>query len=202
MNKKRKNNKLMFVLPVLLTILLGTFSTVTALDYRSCSGSECPNTPCGTTVDAGILNVSDFSSFQKLLIKHKLEIDFYPAEVIGEATKVYNCHAWAWDGPSTSVWINDPAVYIDSYEPNTLDGNILTYWSCLTDASLYYPTHSAVDLTSPGYTAESKWGNGCIMRHAWDNVPDGTMGYSDYGDVTQYYISVTPCCGDNNDICD
>jgi len=87
-------------------------------------------------------------------------------------------------------------------KPNALDGNILTYWSCLTDPCDKWPTHSAVDLTSPGYTAESKWGYGCIMRHAWDNVPDGTMGYGDYGDVAQYYISVMPCCGDNDDICD
>jgi hypothetical protein len=202
MNMKRKNNKLMFVISVLLIVVLGAFSTANATTYRNCSGSECPKTPCGTTVNASILTSSDWTTLQKLNIKYVLETDFYPAEAIGEATKVYNCHAWAWNGSSTSVWINDPANYIDSYKPNALNGNILTYWSCLTDPDSLYPTHSAVDLTSPPYTAESKWGNGCLMRHDWDNVPDGTMGYADYGEVHNYYISATPCCGGNIDSCD
>ena len=140
----------------------------------------------------------DWTSIQKNDIKNNLIIDFPFASVIGEATKSYNCHSYAWGG--SSEWIDNPGAYIDSYEFDASEGHYLTYLHCLT----YSPSHSAVDCDPPDFKAKSKWGNLCLMYHDWDYVLDGRPcsgggSYVDYGDVTAIYELNPICCGDFED---
>lgn len=184
---KAQKKKLLIVLGIAFLFLAGP-GTIWANDVT---------TPCGTDVDHDHYT-PDHSATTKANIKAALEAAYPDANVVGEATRNYNCHSYAWAG--SAEWIGNAAVgvYIDSYELDALEGHQLTYMHCLTNS----PSHSAVDCDPLNYKANSKWGDLCLMYHDWDYVLDGTPPYTDYGDVEAIYGPSDPCpCGDNED-CD
>jgi hypothetical protein len=70
-------------------------------------------TPRGTDVTASIFTGTDFTDSMKIILKNYW-LSFYSNKIsyVGEATKKYNCHAYAWhitEGGDT-VWI-----YSDNY---------------------------------------------------------------------------------------
>jgi len=145
-------------------------------------------TPCGANVVTTALVGDDWTLAQKEAIDAGIETNF-PAVTVHElsATKSYNCHSYAWDGGANG-WMNDPGPYIDSYAPDVSNGDKLTYMHCLTNG----PSHSAV--VTGSYTATSKWGALSLVDHDWDDVPNGTNGYADYGDVAGVYGAVDCDC--------
>lgn len=180
-----QKKKLLIVLGITMLFIVGP-GTIWANDVT---------TPCGSDVAHSHI-APDWTAAQKTAIRNSLETNFPDATVTGAATKNYNCHSYAWAG--SAEWINDPGVYIDSYELDALEGHQLTYLHCLTNS----PSHSAVDCDPVNYKANSKWGNLCQMYHDWDYVLDGRAGYADYGDVEAIYDSSDPCPCEDNEDCD
>ena len=141
-------------------------------------------TPCGSSV-SHTHYTPDWTAAEKAAIRAALESTYDEAVVIGEATKDYNCHSYAWAG--SSEWIGDPGVYIDSYEFDAMGGSTLTWGSCLSNG----PSHSGDD--TGAYEATSKWGSSCLVVHDWD--------YGPYGDVEAMYSSIDCNCSPGDD-CD
>ena len=146
-------------------------------------------TPCGTDVYCRMSTDpegDDFTAAEKAWILADMEASYPEAEVLHPASRLYNCHGYAWI-PTSSKWLNNPAPYIDSYDDEE-DGDRLTYAHCVTNS----PTHSAYD--EGNYEAISKWGQYPVCYHDWDYVP------SIYGDVAAAYVR-TSCDGCGNDDC-
>ena len=94
----------------------------------------------------------------------------YPqAVLIGDASKKYNCHSYAWYSMEpTNVWINSPNddIYMNDGSYRQISGPLqkgvrFSYRSGID--------HSAVGDDSTYLT--SKWGQGPVMRHKPDYCP-------------------------------
>jgi hypothetical protein len=185
-----------------LLLLLGMVMVFLAAGPGTVWAHPNPTTPCGGSVAHDHL-APDWTALQKAQIQTTLQIDFPLATVVEAATKNYNCHAYAWTGKD--LWVNNPAVYIDSYEVDWAEGHKLTYLHCLT----HNPTHSAIDTEPLDYKANSKWGALCLMYHDWNYVPDGRpmsppwggpgRFYSNYGSVVACYDRADCICGNHQD---
>jgi hypothetical protein len=143
------------------------------------------STPCGGSVSHSHAS-TDLTTAQKNAIIATENALFPDATRLGDPTTSYNCHAYAFAG--SHGWINDPAIYIDSYEVAWGSGHYLTYTDCLTDGT----AHSAKDLPESNYLARSKWGMGSLMEHSWDYVP------TQYG-MTEGIYAPTEGCTTNFD---
>lgn len=140
-------------------------------------------TPYGKPVDA-ITGWGDLTEDEYNYMNAYLNTYYPNAIILGDATKNYNCHGYAWcmttGGPT--CWINCGT------SPSDLS-NLSKYWTndayglTSTDyASVkihyYNGDHSAVKSTVPGYY-ESKWGAWYLIRH--------TPNYCPYGSDKHYY---------------
>ncbi|MDO8930186.1 MAG: hypothetical protein Q7W54_14520, partial [Bacteroidota bacterium] len=132
-------------------------------------------TPKNSTVpDTRIFTGTDFSytSPQLAALAADLQAN-YSAELISAPTKKYNCHAYAWhvSEGGNQVWIG--------YETSTAediywtDGSYIEEPECIATKVSYHESgnHSAIRLNSTWY--QSKWGDGPLVKHYLNNVPNG-----------------------------
>lgn len=152
-------------------------------------------TPKGTAVTATIY--SEFSSDQIASANSQAEAQYPYAQRITDASRRYNCHAYAWYIPNNPyayyswVWINDPGD--DTFWQ---DGSYVEICneSEAQKISYYNGDHSAIRSTVAG-KYDSKWGQLPAMRH------DPTYGPLIYNmTYRKYYISTKiaasyPTCG-------
>lgn len=136
-------------------------------------------TPCGGNVGHSHIT-PDLSLGEKNTIILWEGIYFPYAVRLADPTRSYNCHSYAFSG--SHGWVNDPAIYIDSYEVDW-NGDRLTYFDCIT----YAPSHSAISISNSNYLAVSKWGQGSLMQHGWNYVP------VEYGMVQGMYKRTSGC---------
>jgi hypothetical protein len=92
------------------------------------------------------------------------------SNVVGDATSVYNCHAYAWLG-SSYYWLNDPT-------PLMTDGSYTRVGTGRTmqpGQIIYYTMpgneHSGIVISTSGNTIRSKWGEWSLVEHARENCP-------------------------------
>ncbi|MEZ5104539.1 MAG: T9SS type A sorting domain-containing protein [Draconibacterium sp.] len=106
-------------------------------------------------------------------------VDSSQVTLLAHSSLAYNCHSYAWnvsEGGGT-LWINDLDAYL-----NDID-NVNRYWDDgsyveTTEANhrkvFYHPEtvfdHSAVTTEQSGWFI-SKWTNGPLVRHEYDNCP-------------------------------
>jgi len=103
-------------------------------------------------------------------IKDQIEESFPNAEVVGDATKKYNCHAYAWV-PSTGFWMEDPSPYWTDGSYTLRSTNTPT----ATNQIVYYPCsnggHSGRVISLTGNQIQSKWGALSVVRHSVTDCP-------------------------------
>lgn len=78
----------------------------------------------GTTVESLILTSGEWTTSQKSSIKSQTLNDYPTVTFLDDATRTYNCHAYAWhltEGNSNAVWINE---YDAGFMPN-----VYRYWN-------------------------------------------------------------------------
>jgi hypothetical protein len=165
----------------IIVILLTIFNIETFAQYSSTT----IKTPKGTNVTAGTFTGTDFTTTEKNDIKNYW-LNYYNNEIsyIGEATKKYNCHAYAWHviEAGNEVWINTPednrywndTSYIEVYDHETnlkvSYGGPCYYYSSEFGYYADWCDHSAVTTSQPNYFI-SKWGACCLFEHNKDNCP-------------------------------
>jgi hypothetical protein len=159
-------------------------------------------TPNETPIIAQKLIAGEFSEWEKQEIKNYC-LNYYDYRIvfISEATRSYNCHAYAWyitEG-GDKVWINTPD---DDLFWN--DGSyILSSSSVGTKVSFPSDDHSAITTNLQG-VYESKWGSAPVFRHTKDDCPyNSTGGLNFYqcnyttifaNRLVSSNITVTACC--------
>lgn len=135
-------------------------------------------TPYGKPVDA-ISGMGDLTEAEYDYMVAYINSMYPNAVILGDATKDYNCHGYAWCMAS-----GGPTCWINCGTSSTDVSNISKYWSSDAYKSTtiendavkihyYNSDHSAIKSTVPGYY-ESKWGSWCLMRHAPNYCPYGT----------------------------
>lgn len=132
-------------------------------------------TPNSSPVSAWKLFQNELSVYDKIALAN-YAVNNYGATIVSEATKTYNCHAYAWHMAEggDSVWIGISSL---------TDENI--YWedssyvevpeSLATKVSYYehpYGNHSAIRISNNLY--RSKWGEGPLVDHAPNACPYDT----------------------------
>jgi len=95
---------------------------------------------------------------------------FPTATIVAPATRLYNCHSYAWYSNYSNYWINNPMPFIlDDHTvsvTNVQFGDRIVYYD-----SYGLPAHSGfVVMTSP-IVIESKWGQGPLVNHFYEDVP-------------------------------
>ena len=134
---------------------------------------------CGNTIPT-LRALSDFSNEQKLAYREYMESTFDSIVYVGEATRNYNCHSYAWYSPNTSnnKWIN----YIDGYLSDAHVTQVESYQMTAGTIIVYLdennnPLHSAIVVEPNTVNLEntvciSKWGNQCLVTHDVTDVPN------------------------------
>jgi hypothetical protein len=132
-------------------------------------------------------------------------VDSSEVTLLAHSSLGYNCHSYAWhvsEGGNT-VWVND----IDGNH-NDID-NVNKYWDDgsyveTTQANhrkvFYHPEtqfdHSAVTTSQTGWFI-SKWTNGPLVRHKYDNCPY----WHSLVDLTYYKLSNPTISGSTDALC-
>lgn len=134
-------------------------------------------TPNGTAITAFELVSGDYSSSDKEYLKNYW-LNYYSNRIIfiSEATRSYNCHAYAWhvSEGGIKVWINTPDD--DKYWD---DGSYISASSSDgTKVSFSSDDHSAITTSQSGYF-QSKWGPSPLFKHAINDCPynSSTLNY-------------------------
>ena len=102
------------------------------------------------------------------------------AELIADASNLYNCHSYAWNITEEGkidvdiCWLENPSIYWE-------DSSYVETTEVKAEKIYYYlGDHSAVvSKTHPG-KYESKWGPGPLMRHDPEYGPYNNMQYRRY----------------------
>jgi hypothetical protein len=148
-------------------LLLGTF--LTTVSIAQTYQNTTIYTPMGTPITALLLISGELTAQQKLEAKNYW-LSYYNNRItfISEATRIYNCHAYAWymtEGGST-VWINTPG---DDAFWN--DNSFISSTPSLgTKVFFASDDHSAITTNQQGIL-ESKWGPSPVFRHTIDDCP-------------------------------
>ena len=90
---------------------------------------------------------------------------------IGDPTRTYNCHAYAWrmsEGYTDPVWIG-VKPRLDPVSIYWTDGSYIEVPENVATKVVYVGNHSAVRINSSTY--RSKWGAGPIVEHGPNDVP-------------------------------
>lgn len=135
-------------------------------------GFQQINTPFLQNLD-GML-ISEYSS-DVIAYLNGLAISEHPNAIfVGDSSAKYNCHSYAWYQNTT---YND--IWLNRYSPITGNFQLSRYWtddlyeSCSSSEAekVYYSDgdHSAIVLSNGNYL--SKWGDGPLMEHAYNDCP-------------------------------
>lgn len=118
--------------------------------------------------------ISEYSSDVIAYLDGLATSEYPNAVLVGNSSTKYNCHSYAWHRDTT---YND--IWLNRYSPITGYFQLSKYWtddlyeSCSSsDAEkVYYSDgdHSAIVLSNGNYL--SKWGDGPLMEHAYDDCP-------------------------------
>ncbi|MCC5937636.1 MAG: hypothetical protein JJU34_10160 [Lunatimonas sp.] len=133
-------------------------------------------TPKSSPIEVAALYSADFNITQKNTIRQDYEDAYDDIVVLGEATRTYNCHNFAWhiaDGGTATAWMNQIDI---TNGPNVAkywtDGSFIEVCNESESSKIFYFTgdHSAIMSTISGYY-DSKWGPDILVRHAPTNLP-------------------------------
>jgi len=128
-------------------------------------------TPNGTSIPVRILTGNSPPSI--IQSNNQWVETHYPnATRLGDSTRVYNCHSYAWysQSPTNNTWMNSPgddAYWLDgSYQPwsDSQPPVAQLRWSWAND------DHSGIEAEIAG-DIRSKWGQLPLMYHRWDYSP-------------------------------
>ena len=149
--------------------------------------SFAQSTPNGTDVSGDVGYYPELTPSQIEWVNDKVAREYSNITKIGEPTRTYNCHGYAWikhDGGG-DYWLNNPGddqFWLDnSYvqTSNTTDPNLRVS---------YQGDHSAVTTSTPGVCI-SKWGPWGRYVHNTTNVP---IDYLPNSTLTYYVRCFTP----------
>jgi hypothetical protein len=139
--------------------------------------------------DAGVYVLQDFTQDYKQSINNEILNNYDDVEILGDATKKYNCHGYAWH-----MTENGDTVWIDTEEIYWQDGSYIEVPESFATKVSYYGDHSAVRLNSTWYV--SKWGDWSKVKHHPNIVPSLYMPNS-----TKHYYIRTPQITGSSIIC-
>ncbi|MBN1181938.1 MAG: hypothetical protein JXB49_06595, partial [Bacteroidales bacterium] len=114
-----------------------------------------------------------YSLFERIALSKKLKDDYGGAELLEVPTKKYNCHSYAWhvSEGGNKVWIGlSTSTAEDIYWTDESYIEVSSE-SLATKVSYENGNHSAITTNTSGWF-KSKWGDGPLVYHKWDNVPD------------------------------
>ncbi len=139
-------------------------------------------TPKGSAVAA--LVFQEFTSAEITQVNNLAANEYPNATRLADASKIYNCHAYAWhlsEGSTNKVWINTPGD--DTYWN---DGSFIQVCNESDASKVSYASddHSAMRSAQsiPLGRYDSKWGAWPLLRHA--------PTYTPYNSTTRkYYVS-------------
>jgi hypothetical protein len=141
-------------------------------------------TPKGTAVAALTLISGEYTNQQKLDLKNYW-LSYYNDRItfVDEATRTYNCHAYAWHVKEggNKVWINTPE-HNKFWNDNSY---VLTTSALGTKVSFASANHSAITTNQYGIL-ESKWGPSPVFRHSIDDCPYNSSNLD-------YFFRTPPC---------
>lgn len=125
---------------------------------------------------AGVLVSLDYNQGPKTSIANSILNSYDGVVIVDEATRSYNCHAYAWhvSEGGDRVWIgmvseSDEDVYWE-------DGSYIEVPESLATKVSYQGNHSSVRISNTEYI--SKWGEGPLIKHSPNNVPPGYNPYA------------------------
>ena len=147
-------------------------------------------TPKGTPVSVDVID-SELTQDEYNNIVYDHQLLYNQALIVGDATKKYNCHAYAWhvSEGGNEVWLNRPN------ESNYwLDGSYIEVPQNIATKVSYVGDHSATKIDSVFFI--SKWGKGFLLKHRPNYVPPG------YGNPNRYYIRNNFSISGSTVICD
>ena len=147
-------------------------------------------TPKGTPVSVDVID-SELTQDEYNNIVYVHQLVYNQALIVGDATKKYNCHAYAWhvSEGGNEVWLNRPN------ESNYwLDGSYIEVPQNIATKVSYVGDHSATKIDSVFFI--SKWGKGFLLKHRPNYVPPG------YGNPNRYYIRNNFSISGSTVICD
>jgi hypothetical protein len=165
-------------------------SIITARSVGSADTTTVVYTPKGTPIDATKMTF-ELSSAEIQMI-HQMVASNYPNAVREtSASRLYNCHSYAWYNQSTSndIWFNTPGD--DMYWSDgsyhlvmTANGGLPIPSSVANGAKVSYGNadHSAIKVNSTQY--RSKWGQWPRMLHQPSYCPYACLNCSF---TVQYY---------------
>ncbi len=163
-------------------------------------------TPKGSTVYAGQLIGSDINAYMKAFYRNEAEYN-YGALYVSEATRQYNCHAYAWhisQGHANDyVWIGNGYDSISAKQRENI------YWedSSYIEVPEAIATHISYDEVSADHSAVkydssryiSKWGAWPLVIHLPNEVPYDTSQPKKYYIRNNLSISGSSALCDSND---
>lgn len=130
-------------------------------------------TPNGSQVYA--FKVEEMSQSDIAYINNQYASAYPNAQLIGNASRTYNCHSYAWnltEGGTDICWLNQNPDLNKYWN----DGSYQQVSESNAVKIFYYDgDHSAVKSTTHAGKYESKWGQAPLMRHAPDYGPYNQM---------------------------
>lgn len=137
-------------------------------------------TPFRKLVNA-LVYEEEFSPFEKFL--HTAEcLTNYDVILIDSASRLYNCHCYAWNNNDPECWIINSGTNLSQYWTNDLYSSY-SWGNNYGEIKVYYSgDHSAV-ANYGTYNYTSKWGSGPLVRHAPNEVP------AEYTTTRTYYYT-------------
>jgi len=95
---------------------------------------------------------------------------FTSAIMLGGATRLYNCHSYAWYSNYSNYWINDPTPFIlddhTSSRSSPQPGDKVIYYDSYGSLA-----HSGIVVALNPVIVVSKWGQGPLVEHHLFDVP-------------------------------
>jgi len=164
----------------------------------SASYTTTVHTPNLTEVEVIYRTDSDLTQTDLDTIDEYMETYFPNVEKVGEPTRYYNCHSYAWYSQNITnhYWMNYPKAYYEDGSYELSSGNIYDK-ICYYNKNNINPTHSGIIVnrvegtpsSQYGYanlvTVESKWGEYGLYRHNGADSPY-TIGESNFDTVKSY----------------